>query len=109
MGGVEYGYDPYDEQSNATISKTENGRDYLALRYLKIRQRPSWKMVHKDLWSFVDMFREANLEVRKPFFFCWNTDVAHETYLMRHASNRAPFPINYARYRSFKLDMEEVI
>lgn len=110
MPPLDLGYDPYMEESVASSFRAESGRVYQALRYRRIRARPSWSVIPADLWSWLDIVREEALELRRAIWWAWDAEAApHEVYLVRHDKSTAEAPITRPQMRRFSLDLAEVL
>lgn len=107
---LELGFDPYHEVSTGQNFLAESGREYPQLRYRKMELSPKWSYVEKTLWADVAGLIEAALELKNPVWFAWSpASKPLETYLMRNNAKSAPFPYVNAMYRSWSLQLVEVL
>jgi len=110
MPFIDLSYDPYNEVAKATTFEAENGRINEQLRYRRVELRPKWSHLIQSEYTAVDVFREAHLERRIPFWFAWQPDTSkEECYMMRNRAKSARMPFITQIHRSFNLDLVEAI
>lgn len=94
MPNVNFGYDPYNEVSDANTFQTEKGRQYNDVLFKRVELTPKWSILKPAEWAAVDLFREGAIEPRSPWWWAWKPDTAPtECYLVRHEADSAKMPI----------------